>query len=640
MTLSKKVEVLKDRVRELPNHPGVYLMKSNADKVIYVGKAKDLRARVRSYFQDTKNITVKTKYLVGQIFQIDYIITKTEVEAFLLEASLIKKYRPRYNIRLKDDKSYPYIRCSVTDKYPRFYLYRKVKPDGSFYFGPYTSGVSVRETIRFLNRTFQIRDCTDTFFKSRKRPCLTYQIGRCTAPCVKLINKKEYEKDIQSALDFIRGRDKQVIKELNLNMKEASKAERYEAAAKLRDSIKAIESVLEKQIVVSQKTELDQDAIAFFGDERGTLVETLHIRSGRVIGSRPHFLPKLNPSSLDEDPKEWFTSFLNQYYSENIVPDQIVIPVDLTDDIYRLMRDVFKERKQTRAQFIHAHDREQKKLLDMALANAKSHFADHVNKQTNTQRVLEEIQSKLHLRALPQRIECFDISNFQGKESVASQVVFEDGQAKREDYRKYKIRTVEGANDFASMKEVLSRRFLHTEYEDPQMVLVDGGKGQLSMAVKALQEIGREDIQIVGIAKARAEGEFSDAEMSHTEERFFLPGRSNPVLFHAHSEALKILVSLRDEAHRFAITYHRKLRDIKMIQSQLDSIDGLGEKRKLSLLKHFGSIEFLAAANIDEISKVSGMNKKIAQKVKEYFDKSDVEQAESKSSAALLDDGD
>jgi excinuclease ABC subunit C len=619
MSTISRIDRLKERVRDLPTEPGVYLMKSQGEKVIYVGKAKDIRARVRSYFQDKKHISAKTIYMVAQIEHIDYLITKTEVEAFLLEASLIKKYRPKYNIRLKDDKSYPYIRCSIGDDYPRFYLYRKVKSDGAYYFGPYTSGGHVRETIRFLNMTFKIRDCSDAFMKARKRPCLTYQIGRCPAPCVDLVKSKEYKESVEQALQFLRGRNKKVVSDLNKKMKEAAQSERFEAAAKLRDSINAIEAILEKQVVVSQRDDIDQDVVAYFGDERGTLVETLHIRAGRVIGSRDQFLPKLNCNSPDEDPKEWLTSFLNQYYSDNIVPDQIVLPVDLSDDIYKLMRDVFRERDQKRAQFIHAHDKEQSKLLEMAKKNAESHFLDRMNKQTNTSQLLDEIARKLHLPQSPLRMECYDISNFQGDESVASQVVFENGEPLRDDYRRYKIKSVEGSNDFASMKEVLTRRFKHTEYDDPQLVVVDGGKGQLAMAVKALKEIGREDIPVVGMAKARTEGEFTDAEVSYSEERFFLPGRSNPVLFSRNSEAIKILVQMRDEAHRFAITYHRKLRDDKMFQSQLDQVPGLGEKRKLALLKHFGSIEAIGLANVDEVASVKGMNKKLAGLVKEHL---------------------
>lgn len=616
-----KKEELKLRVKELPTDPGVYLMKSSSDKVIYVGKAKNLRSRVRSYFQESKHQSAKTIYLVNQIRSIDYMVTKTEVEAFLLEASFIKKHRPKYNIRLKDDKAYPYIRCSMADSFPRFYLYRKVHQDGAVYFGPYTSGMAVRETIRFLNRTFLIRDCSDGFMKTRKRPCMTYQIGRCTAPCVGFVSERDYGKDIEAALDFLKGQNKKVLKDLSQKMKESSKIEKYEQAAKYRDSLKAIESVFEKQTVVSSSVKIDQDVIAFYGDVRGALIEVVHIRKGRVIGNRFHFIPRLDPTSLEEDPKEWLTSFINQYYEDNIIPDQLLLPVDLTSDIYKLLQDVFYERRKKKCTLTHAFGRDGQKLMDMAFKNAKSHFNDHINKQTNMMEKLGEIQAKLKLKDLPLRIECFDISNFQGDESVASQVVFEEGVPKREDYRKYKIKTVKGPNDFASMKEVLERRFKHTEYDDPQLVLVDGGKGQLNMAIRALKEIGRMDIPVVGIAKSRAEGEFSDIEVSHSQERFFLPGRSNPVTFSKGSEALPILVQLRDEAHRFAISYHRKLRDKKMFSSELDGIKGLGEKRKLQLLKHFGSVEAIRMANEDEIKSLPGFNAALVKSVIEKISK-------------------
>ena len=517
---SKRIEGLKERVKELPQDPGVYLMKNKVDKVIYVGKAKDLKARVRSYFQNSKHKSAKTIYLVNQIHHIDYLVTKSEVEAFLLEASLIKKHRPRYNIRLKDDKSYPYIRCSLSDNFPRFYLSRRVSSDGAVYFGPYTSGYAVRGTIRFLNRTFQVRDCSDGFMKTRKRPCMTYQIGRCTAPCVDKVNEQDYKSDVESALDFLKGMDKKVVKNLKKKMKKASDDERFEVAAKLRDSINAIDRILERQSMVSTEVGLDQDVLAYVGDERGTLIEVIHLRKGRVIGNRSHFIPKLDCHSEDEDPKEWLTSFINQYYSDNIVPDQILLSVDLTTDIYKLLQDVFKERQRKDSNFIHALGTEGKKLMEMALKNAEAHFKDHISKQSDMVDLLGEIQAKLKLPKLPLRMECYDISNFQGEESVASQVVFEEGVPKKEDYRRYKIKTVEGANDFASMKEVLERRFNHTEYEDPQIIVVDGGKGQLSMAVRALKEVGRSDIPIVGMAKARTQSDFEDADVKTTSERF------------------------------------------------------------------------------------------------------------------------
>ncbi|MCB0384332.1 MAG: excinuclease ABC subunit UvrC, partial [Bdellovibrionales bacterium] len=498
---AKKIEELKSLVKEFPELPGVYLMKNIRNKVIYVGKAKSLRNRVRSYFNKSTDNSVKTQYLVNQIDHIEYLLTNTEVEAFLLEASLIKKFRPRYNIRLKDDKAYPYIKVSVNDNFPRFYLSRRVEGDGSLYFGPYTSGMAVRETIRFLNRTFRIRDCSDAFLNSRKRPCLTHQIGRCTAPCVNLIDRKTYRADVDSALEYLRGEDKKVVQDLTRRMRDASEQERFEAAAKFRDSLRAIEAIWERQSVVSTRQDRDVDVVAYAGDGRGTLIETLHIRRGRVIGNRFQFFPKLDVSKEGEDPREWMTSFLNQYYAENVIPDEILLPVDLGGDIHKLLIDVFWERQRKRPSLVHALDQGGRELMTMAEKNAKNHFKDQVTKQENIFGGLEEIQKKLHLPSLPRRMECFDISNFQGAQTVASQVVFEEGAARKEDYRKYKIKTVKGPNDFESMKEVLSRRLAHTEYEDPQLIVVDGGKGQLKMAVEVLKELGRPEIPVVGMAK-------------------------------------------------------------------------------------------------------------------------------------------
>lgn len=606
---------LRAKVASFPQEPGVYLMRNAKDKVVYVGKAKSLRNRVRSYFGAQVEQSLKTKYLMMNVINIEYILTKTEVEAFLLEASLIKKHRPRYNIRLKDDKAYPYIRVSLEHDFPRFYLARRVSADGAMYFGPYPSGLSVRETIRFLNKTFKIRDCSDSFFKSRTRPCISYQIGQCTAPCVKLITKEAYRVDVESGLAFLKGRNTKILKDLTARMKEAAHQERFEFAARLRDSVQAIERIWERQTVVSMHKDFDQDVIAFVGDHRGTLIETMHVRGGTVIGSRPHFINKFDFNAEGEEVKDWLTSFLNQYYSENIIPDEIVLQVDLGLDIIKLLQAVFVERQNKKAKIMVATGSEGKKLLDLTLTNAKSHFADAVTKADRQSVGLEQIQTKFGLKSLPRRIECYDISNFQGGGNVASQVVFEDGLPRTSEYKRYKIKTVEGANDFASMKEVLSRRFKHDEWDDPDLVVVDGGKGQLNMAVEALKEIGRADICVIGMAKARTLGEFHDAEVVASQERFFLPGRQNPITFPTNAEAYHILVGIRDEAHRFAITYHRKLRDEKSLGSVLDAITGLGEKRKTSLLKTFGTIEGIKAASIEQMVEVPGMNRVIAERV-------------------------
>lgn len=618
-----RIEKLKEKVREFPTQSGVYLMKSEVDKIIYVGKAKNLRNRVRSYFSESADISLKTKLLVRNIFEIEYILTKTEVEAFLLEASLIKKHRPKYNIRLKDDKSYPYIKISLADPFPRLYLARKVKRDGSQYFGPYTSGAAVHETIRFLNRAFKIRDCTDSVFKTRKRPCMTHQIGRCTAPCVNLISQEEYRQEIEGARAFLKGQDKKVVKTLNERMRQAAEEERFEVAARLRDSIVAIKSILEKQNVINSNSEKDQDAIGFFGDERGTLVETVHVRGGRVIGTRAHFFPLLDPNDQSEDAREWLVSFLNQYYEDNIIPDEVLLAADVGGDMTKLMEAVLQERKGEKVVVRYASENKGGALVDMANENAEAHFYKYVTKSEEKRKGLEEIQNRLGLEELPMRIECFDISNFQGSETVASQVVFEEGVPSKEHYRRYKIRSVEGINDYASMKEVLERRFRHTEYEDPQLIVVDGGKGQLQVAVRILEEIGRADIPVVGLAKARTQGSFSDSEVMATEERFYLPGRSNPVVFRSSSDAFQILVGLRDEAHRFAITYHRKLREATTLESELDFVVGLGEKRKRDLLRQFPSVEAIRAASVEEIAEVKGFNRVLAERILLQLNESD-----------------
>lgn len=612
---SSKFEENRTKVKDFPTQSGVYLMKGLGDKIIYIGKAKNLRNRVRSYFNDSKEHSPKTRLLVSHIQEIEYILTRTEVEAFLLEASLIKKHRPKYNIRLRDDKSYPYIRLSWADEFPRLYLARKVQKNGSFYFGPYTSGLAVQGTIRFLNRTFKIRDCNDAVFKVRTRPCMTYQIGRCTGPCVKLISKEDYKTEVEGAKLFLKGQNRKVVKNLTEKMFQAAEEEKFEVAARLRDSIEAIKAILQKQAVINDTSEKDQDAIGFFGDERGCLIETVHVRAGRVIGTRSHYLPHFDPNDAMEDPREWLVDFLNQYYEDNFIPEDVLLPLDIGNDLTKLMEEVLKERSDSKSIVRFATDERGRNLVEMANENAKAHFLKYVSKSEEKMRGLQEIKEKLSLPELPQRIECYDISTFQGAETVASQVVFEEGVPAKEHYRRYKIKTVEGINDFASMYEVLSRRFKHDEYEDPQLIVIDGGKGQLAQAIKILQEIGRQDIPVVGLAKARTESDFQKQEVEATEERFFLPGRQNPVIFKHNAEALHILSGIRDEAHRFAITYHRKLREGSSLESELDYVVGLGEKRKKTLLTHFKSIDEIKSADSTEIANLKGFNRVLAERI-------------------------
>jgi excinuclease ABC subunit C len=625
---SSNGDALREKVKEFPTQSGVYLMKGVSDKIIYIGKAKNLRNRVRSYFASGNDHSPKTRLLVQNILEVEYILTKTEVEAFLLEASLIKKHRPKYNIRLRDDKAYPYIRFSWSDKFPRLYLARKVKKDGSLYFGPYTSGLAVQGTIRFLNRTFKIRDCTDVMFKTRTRPCMTYQIGRCTAPCVQYISQEDYKAEVEGAKLFLKGQNRKVVKAIKEKMMLAAEEEKFEVAARLRDSIEAIKAILQKQAVINDTSDKDQDAVGFFGDERGCLIETVHVRAGRVIGTRPHFLPHFDPNDAVEDPREWLVDFLNQYYEDNFIPDDVLLPLDIGQDLVKLMQAVLKERSGSESTVRFATDEKGRSLVDMAHENAKAHFLKYVSKSEEKMRGLDEIKDRFNLPERPRRIECYDISNFQGSETVASQVVFEDGVPAKDHYRRYKIKTVEGINDFASMYEVLSRRFKHTEYDEPNLIVVDGGKGQLSQAVRILEEIGRKDIPVVGLAKARTESDFQKQEVASTDERFFLPGRANPVIFKNNSEALYILAGIRDEAHRFAITYHRKLREGTSLESELDYVVGLGEKRKKTLLTRFSSIEEIKMADAEEIAKLKSFNRVLAERILLQLNESDEEEVE------------
>ena len=609
----ERILYLKERVADFPQLPGVYLMKNRQDKVIYVGKAKKLKNRVRSYFNKQEHS--KTQLLVHNIFGVDYILTETEAEAFLLEASLIKKYRPRYNIRLKDDKSYPYIRLSLADPFPRFYLARKVKRDGSLYYGPYTSGYVVRETIGFLNQSFQIRDCSDHFMKSRKRPCLTHQIGACSAPCVDLISKEDYAKSVEKSKKFLFKQSDKVIEQLKKKMMKLSEEEKFELAAKYRDSISAIGKVLERQAVVNAQATNNQDVIGYFGDERGTLIETLHIRSGRVIGQRSQFFPLLNAEDPAEEPKEWLTSFINQYYQDNIVPDEILLPVDLGGDITALLNEVFDHRGHSKVQTHFPTTEKGQQLLEMANKNAKSHFDRQVSKSEKRKQGLSMIQSKLKLKLIPHRIECYDISHFQGGESVGSQVVSEEGVFNTDHYRRYKLKAKTGGDDYAALAEVLTRRFQHEEWEEPDLLVIDGGKGQLSAAVAVLKELGKTYIPIVSLAKERTQRDFKGENVDKTQERFYLPGRQNPVTFAEGSAAFKILVGLRDEAHRFAISFHRKLREDRTLKSQLDDIKGLGDVLKKRLLENFESIDKLGQASIEDLVQVKGITKKLAEKI-------------------------
>ena len=552
--MNDKASCLKKRASRFPSLPGVYLMKKGEDKILYVGKAKSLRARVRSYFNE-KNPGLKTRFLIHQLDKIDYIVTDNEVEAFLLESSLIKKHRPRYNIRLKDDKAYPYIRLSVQDDFPRFYFERRVKDSHSLYFGPYTEGWAVRSLLDFLNQNFHLRDCSDSDFRSRKRPCLSWDMGICPAPCVQKITKKRYQNHFKKALAFLKGDSKNLIKQLTSRMKKCSKGLRYEEAGRLRDRLKSIEMIEQNQSVF-QKSSKDRDAAVVHVDREGVLVEILHFRKGRLIGNRFHFLKK----ALAEE--ELLLSFLNQYYSENLIPDELLVKMPIRISRLRLLEKVLSARKGVSCRILTVFNKEDAFLIQMAEKNAENHFKNEQDREQSQKEILMEIKKRFKLPKLPLRIECYDVSHWQGSYSVGSQVVFREALPSKEDYRTYNLKSVTEGDDYLALQELLGRRLNHEEYGEPDMILIDGGKGQLKAVEKILGDMDQKNIPVVSLAKDRVKSQKSyKAGVTSSGERFYLPGRKNPVTFPSHSKALSALLYLRDEAHRFAIKSHRKRRD-------------------------------------------------------------------------------
>lgn len=602
----KTVNLKEREVSRLPTLPGVYLIKNSQSKILYVGKAKVLRSRVRSYFSSS-DISMKNRFLIRQMKKVDYIVTANEEEACLLEASLIKKHKPRYNVRLKDDKAYPYIRCSVRDNFPRLYFERKVRDRKSLYFGPYTQSGAVRAIMNFLNHTFQLRDCTDSDFKTRERPCLTHQMGFCTAPCVKLTDKKEYRKQFQKAVQFLKGRHSGLVKNLKSRMKQRANELRFEEAARLRESLKAVEMIEQNQLVI-QHSEMDRDVICTVLDECGFLTEFLHLRKGRLIGTHYRFFK----IPFDE---EIFFSFINQYYGENLIPDEIIISPPLKKSLQKLMEKVLSLRRESACRVTAPEEDTDHALMDRARQNAENHLKDEIRQGENQREILEEIQKKFHLPALPFRMECYDISHWQGKGTVGSQAVFENGVPKKEDYRLYGLKKAAPSDDYGSLREVLTRRLLHTEYEDPHLLIIDGGKGQLRAAQKILETIGRQDIPIVSLAKDRPHHSEKKKKADSSGERFYLPGRKNPVLFKS-SPAFHLLLHIRDEAHRFALETHRKKRDKQFLSGDLDQIPELGPKRKQDLLKKFGSLEKIKQATEKELASLPSISPTLAQKIK------------------------
>ncbi len=593
-------ELVEEKLKLLPDSPGVYLMKDARGKIIYVGKAVVLKNRVRQYFQRNKGHTPKVRAMVEKIADFETIMTGSEVEALILECNLIKKHRPRYNISLKDDKSYPYVKVTLQEEFPRVFVTRRILKDGARYFGPYTNATAVHESLKLLRRLFPIRSCR----QMGERPCLEYHIKRCIAPCTGNADREEYDAMIRAVLLFLEGRTEDVERELSARMQAAAESYNFELAARLRDQLAAVRRVAEKQNIVTGAG--DQDAIGMARSDIGVCVQIFFVRAGKMLG-REHFLLQ---GSEEESDEALLTAFLQQYYHQAaFVPREVLLPMELEETA--LLSEWLSEKKGSRVQIFVPQRGSKRDIVKMAEGNAEKYLRDEAErvKQSNAQTLgaVEELGRYLGLRELPNRMECFDISHNQGSETVASMVVFEGGLPKKSDYRRFKIRSAEGKpDDFKSMREVTMRRYGKlTEEELPDLIVIDGGKGQLSSALEIIRGAGHLKVPVVGLAK-----QF---------ELIFTEGSSEPVVLPRHSQALYLIQRIRDEAHRFAITYHRKLRGKRNLVSVLDHIDGIGPKRRKMLWSHFGNLNRIKAASVEELAAVEGMNLPAAEAVYQFF---------------------
>ena len=579
---------------DLPDKPGVYIMKDVEDRVIYVGKAKNLKKRVKSYFKDDLE-SPKTRAQMRQFHHLEYMVTDTEKEALILESNLIKKHMPRYNVRLKDGKRYPYIKISNED-YPRVFITRRVTDDGSYYYGPFTDSGALKQMVKYLKSLFKIRDC-----KRMDGPCLNSQIDICNAPCDGRISKEEYRENIDKVTMFFEGKYREIVDKLKDEMAEAALNHEYEKAAVLRDQLNSIDNMLERQ-KMEITGDLDQDVVALSSDENITCVVVFSIREGKIIG-KDDFLMN---GAEDTPQSKVLSAFLKQYYSgPRHVPKEIIIQ----DEVYdaRLIMEWLSEKRENKVTLKVPKRGRNHRMVQMVAKNADIIRQHH----ERVEGALVELKNYLKIPQLPRRIEGFDISNISGKMPVGSMVVFEDGKPKKSAYRKYKVQT-KGPDDYNMMREVLTRRYQklvdpgENGGDVPDLILVDGGKGQLNVALEVLNSL-KLDMPVIGLAK-----EF---------EEIFMPDLPSPIILPRDSESLKLLQRVRDEAHRFAVTYHKKLRSKEQDRSILDDISGVGAKRKMKLLRHFGSIDNILKASASELAEVEGINKKLADTIHDYLKK-------------------
>ena len=602
---------LEEKLQNLPDEPGVYLMKDARGHIIYIGKALSLWNRARSYFQKGAK-GEKTERMVANIADIETIVTHSELEALALESNLIKKHHPRYNISLRDDKNYPYLRFDIRSDYPRLEVVRRLKKDGALYYGPYVPAGGMWEILSLIRRTFPLATCRKEFRADRpERPCVQHQIGRCVAPCSGEVDPAAYRDVVGQVRMFIEGKNRELLDLLKQRMEEASERTDYERAAELRDRIARIEGAFEKQKVISPGFE-NQDAIGIASEGGHADIQVLFIRNGMLIGRKDFHLAEIGGMTGSE----LLSDFLRQFYAkEMILPSEVLLPADVPDrEVLERWLTQKREGKVEVAVPLRGRKRE---LVQMASDNASQSLREHLLSRKSKERVLLNLKDELGLRNLPRRIEAFDISQIQGTEAVASMVSFEDNLPDKRHYKKFRIRSVEGQDDFASMAEVIKRRYTRAKEEGalPDLILIDGGKGQLNAALDVLAEVGVAGPDVIGLAKARSGEEGTEREF----ERVFLPGVEEPVVLEPTSATTHLVARVRDEAHRFAITYHRKLREKRTVRSELDDIPGIGDRRRKELLRHFGSVEKIRRATVDELASVKGMNKRTAEAITGYF---------------------
>jgi excinuclease ABC subunit C len=593
----------------LPSGPGVYLLKDRDGKVIYVGKAANLRSRVRSYFRGGDE-RAQVSFLVQRVHDLETLVTANEKEALILENNLIKQYKPRYNIRLKDDKSYLSVKVTVAEEWPRVLLTRKLIKDGSRYFGPFTSALSVRETVDTIRKVIPLRTCSDGVFHNRARPCLEYQIKRCLAPCCLPVDREQYRAHLREAMLLLEGKKIELVRHLAEEMSDAAEDLRFEDAARLRDRLRAIEQTQQQQHAVAHGG-IDQDVFGLYREGGFIEVQVLLVREGKLTGSQAY---RLDDFEFPDD--EVIAAVLTQFYQgDRYVPDEVVIPCEIEDAAERA--DYLRGRKGRRVEIVCPQRGDRVRLLELAQANAEKGFAERRDSERQYDRMSQELQRRLHLRNVPKRIECFDISNLHGGLAVGSMVSFDEGMPDTTRYRRFRVKTVVGADDFAMMYEVLRRRYGRAQREGdyPDLLVVDGGKGQLNVALEVLRELEIETVDAVGLAKMRVERAPRSAAVERSEERVFLPGRKNPVVLRRNSNALFLLQRVRDEAHRFAVTYHRVLRGKAELRSVLDTIPGVGAERRRSLLRYFGSLKRVRAASVEELAGVPGISVCLAQRI-------------------------